>query len=125
MPFPDKILIVSRQKRRPTLRMRDKKYSDQLLSAALTKITAEQDRINDIRSKNRTITIVVVGAVLGYCIKVDDLQSSIFLTLAAILVVLAQTWQEYILHKYRHGWHGIDKRTRQCERIRDVVVYYA
>ncbi len=91
---------------------KSRKYTDALLCAAMAKITAELNRINDLRSKNRTITIVFVGAILGYSIEKADVFTAVFLSIAAMLVVLCQAWQEYILHKYQHGWHGVDRRTR-------------
>lgn len=93
--------------------MNSNAYSDALLAAAMEKITASQNRVNDLRSRNRTITIIFVGAILGYSLEKADGIVAVLLPIAAILVVLAQYWQEHILHRYQHGWQALDERTRK------------
>jgi hypothetical protein len=58
------------------------------------------------------MTMILVGAILAYCLRVDDLTLTIFLTVAAVLVVVAQASQDYILHRRRHGLVGMYARTR-------------
>lgn len=94
-----------------------RKYSDTILAAVIGRISSEQDRINGIREKNRSLSVIIVGAVIGYSAtsigKPIGTTIPVILGIASTIIVAVFALQDRILHGYRHGWLESDIRTRK------------
>ena len=89
------------------------KCSNEILSSCLVRIGSELGRIEDLRSKNRNIALIVSGAIISFSLTQSEYSVVLISNLLALLVAFACWIQDFQLHKYRHGWHGIDRRLRR------------
>lgn len=89
------------------------KNSADIISSLNSRISSELGRIEILRDRNRNLAIIITGAIIGFAFKEPDFDQSLIMCFAAVIVSLLFWYQDYRLHRYRHGWHGVDKRLRE------------
>jgi hypothetical protein len=87
-----------------------------IIAAAIARIQAEIGRIENLRSKNRQVSIIVGGAIIGFAIKESSLANVFAISFVSIVVMFVFYYQDLRLHRYRHGWNAVDKRIRKYVR---------
>ena len=87
-----------------------------VIASAIGKIESEIGRIEDMRAKNRQLSIIVCGAVIGFMIKEQFIHNIVLMAFSEVLVALVYWYQDFRLHRYRHGWNAVDKRIRKFVR---------
>lgn len=93
--------------------------NSEIIASAIDRIQNEMGRLEDLRSKNRNLSIIVAGAIIGFAIKEQVFQNIIAMSVGAVLTTILFWYQDYQLHKFRHGWHGVDLRLK--DYIRGVI----
>ena len=81
-----------------------------IISSGIDRVGNEIKRLDDLRISNRNIALLAVGASIGFSVKEQSLLSVLAICLGGIIVTIMFWLQDHNLHKYKHGWQGVNKR---------------
>jgi hypothetical protein len=87
-----------------------------IISASLARIAAQLTQLVDQRARWRQYSFVIVGAMLGLCLRDQSKKTVITLCTSAILVSVAFWIQDQKLHRYQHSWRDVDLDLRHFIR---------
>ena len=85
----------------------------EFIPTAINMIQAQLGIIDASRARNTQTATWAVGAIIAFSVSKQTLPTVIFMATTGTVVTLALWHQDYLLHRFWHGWFGMGERIRQ------------
>ncbi len=81
----------------------DPKIDSTIISAVMNRIATQLSKLNEQRLRNRQISLIVGGAIIGFAIKESDKWNVVAMCFAAVAATMVFWYEDYRLHRYQHS----------------------